>query len=129
MRVATRTGGLVLAMLVCAPAFAQATTAGAGTGPNDAQIQGDVLKALDNKRFKDVKSAVDNGIVTLTGSVSVYSAKDDADKRVHHRKNVKAVQNLIEVQGPPVEDATLRNKLAESWPMTAWGTARRRSTR
>jgi hyperosmotically inducible protein len=83
------------------------------SGPNDAQIQADVTKALDNKKFKDVKTSVQNGVVTLTGTVDVYSAKEDADNRAHHRKNVKGVQNLIEVAGPTVDDETLRNKLAE----------------
>ena len=82
-------------------------------GPNDSQIQADVTKALDNKRFKDVKSQVENGVVTLTGTVDVYADKEDADKRAHHRKNVKGVQNLIEVGGPVVDDVTLRDKLAE----------------
>lgn len=91
----------------------QATVTGAGTGPNDPQIQADVMKALDNKRFQDVKVAVTNGVVTLTGTVGVYAEKDDADKKVHHRKNVKGVENEIEVAGPVVEDATLQNKLAE----------------
>ena len=71
------------------------------------------MKALDNKRFQDVKVAVANGVVTLTGSVGVYAEKEDADKKVHHRKNVKGVQNEIEVGGPVVEDNTLRSKLAE----------------
>jgi hyperosmotically inducible protein len=84
-----------------------------GAGANDAQIQTDVNKALDNKRFKDVKSSVREGIVTLTGTVEIYSAKEDADRRVHHRKNVKGVENMIEVAGPVVGDDQLRNKLAE----------------
>ncbi len=67
---------------------------------NDAQIQADVMKALDNKRFK-------------SGTVELYSDKEDADKKVHHRKGVKAVQNNIEVDGPTVDDVMLRNKLAE----------------
>ena len=82
-------------------------------GGNDQQIQAEVSKALDNKRFQNVKSEVHDGVVTLTGTVDVYSAKEDADKKTHQRKNVKGVQNLIEVAGPPVEDPTLRNKLAE----------------
>ena len=85
----------------------------AAQGPNDSQIQTDVTKALDNKRFKDVKSQVQNGVVTLTGTVDVYADKEDADKRAHHRKNVKGVQNLIEVAGPVIEDVTFRDKLAE----------------
>ena len=82
-------------------------------GESDAQIQGDVMKSLDNKRFKDVKISVHDGVVTLTGTVDLYSAKQDADNKVHHRKDVKGVENQIEVAGPVVEDATLRNKLAE----------------
>ena len=89
-----------------------ATGAQAGS-PADAAIQSDVMNALDNKRFQNVKVAVANGLVTLTGTVGVYAEKDDADKKVHHRKNVKGVENEIEVAGPVVEDTTLRNKLAE----------------
>ena len=58
------------------------------------------MKALDNKRFKDVKASVQNGVVTLTGTVDLYSAKVDADNRAHHRKDVKGVENQIEVAGP-----------------------------
>lgn len=80
---------------------------------SDQQIQTDVMKALDKKQFANVKTAVQNGVVTLSGTVDVYSEKEDADKKAHHRKNVKAVQNLIEVGGPRVEDEALRRKLAE----------------
>ncbi len=103
--------GLFLA-LGMAPQTRAMAQAGA-SGSNDTQIQADVTKALDNKRFKDVKTSVSNGVVTLTGTVDVYSDKEQADKKAHHRKNVKGVENEIEVAGPQVEDATLRNKLAE----------------
>jgi hyperosmotically inducible protein len=102
-------GALMAGMLL----FTGPAKATAQGGPNDAQIQTDVTKALDNKRFKDVKASVRNGVVTLTGTVDLYSAKLDADNRAHHRKNVKGVQNQIEVAGPVVEDTTLRDKLAE----------------
>jgi hyperosmotically inducible periplasmic protein len=85
----------------------------AQSGANDTQIQADVMKTLDNKRFKDVKASVQNGVVMLTGTVDLYSAKLDADNRAHHRKNVKGVENQIEVAGPVVDDTTLRDKLAE----------------
>ena len=99
--------------LACVLLLVGTLRATAQSGANDAQIQADVMKALDNKRFKDVKSSVQNGVVTLTGTVDLYSAKLDADNKAHHRKGVKGVENQIEVAGPVVEDVTLRNKLAE----------------
>ena len=83
--------------------------ANAQANPQDAQIQADVAKALDNKKFKDVKVAVRDGVVALTGTVDLYAEKEDADQKAHHRKNVKAVQNQIEVGGPTVDDVTLRD--------------------
>jgi osmotically-inducible protein OsmY len=102
--------GVLMAGVLLFTGPAKATAQG---GSNDAQIQADVTKALDNKRFKDVKASVRNGVATLTGTVDLYSAKLDADNRAHHRRNVKGVQNQIEVAGPTVEDTTLRDKLAE----------------
>jgi hyperosmotically inducible protein len=89
-------------------AFAQA-------GPNDAQIQADATKALNNSRFSGVHAQVQNGLVVLSGNVALYSAKEEADKKVHHVHNVRAVENSIQVGGPnvpTVEDATLAQKLA-----------------
>jgi hyperosmotically inducible periplasmic protein len=107
---ARRAGLLGLASVLM---FAGTARAMAQDGSNDAQIQADVMKALDNTRFKDVKASVQNGVVKLTGTVDLYSTKLDADNRAHHRKNVKGVENEIQVAGPAVEDATLRDKLAE----------------
>src|ERR1700716_290619 len=94
----TRIAGLLVAVLLIFGTVAK----GVAQGNNDAQIQADVTKALDNKRFKNVKSEVQNGVVTLTGTVDLYADKEDADKKVHHRKNVRGVQNMIEVAGPTV---------------------------
>ena len=108
--VVRRAGLLVLAGVL---ALAGSMRVLAQDGGNDGQVQADVMKALDNKRFNDVKVSVHNGVVTLTGTVDLYSAKQDADNRAHHRKDVKGVENQIQVAGPVVEDVTLRNKLAE----------------
>ena len=98
-------------------AFASAITAGAASaqqlaanGP-DAQIQADVIKALDKKQFAGVQANVQNGAVTLTGTVPTYADKEDADKRVHHRKNVHGVDNEIQVAAGEVDDATLQKQL------------------
>jgi osmotically-inducible protein OsmY len=103
--------GLSLVLILGGAHTGRAQASGATS--NDATIQADVMKALDNKRFKDVKASVKDGVVALTGTVDVYSDKEAADQKAHHRKNVKAVQNMIEVAGPAVDDVQLRNKLAE----------------
>jgi len=84
------------------------------TGGNDARIAAEVQKQLENKRFINVTSAVHDGNVTLGGTVEVYADKEDADRRVHHVKQVKGVDNEIEVAGPTVEDATLCSKLSQA---------------
>jgi hyperosmotically inducible protein len=68
---------------------------------------------LGNKQFHDVKVAVDNGIATLSGTVSLYEYKADAEKHVRHVKGVTAVRNLIQVAGPDVPDHDLQAKLVE----------------
>lgn len=81
----------------------------------DNQILADVQnKALNKSQFKSVKASVQNGIVTLTGTVDVYSQKDDLDKRVHRIKNIKGVENEVEVSGPEIPDAELQDKLVRA---------------
>jgi len=81
---------------------------GGQDGSSDAQAK------LNKSQFKDVKVTVDNnGIATLTGSVSLYEYKSDAANRVRKVKSVNAVRNEIQVAGPTVPDAQLKEKLAE----------------
>jgi osmotically-inducible protein OsmY len=81
----------------------------------DNQILADVTnKALNKSQFKDVKAAVHDGIVTLTGTVKVYDQKVDLDKRLHRIKNVKALENEVEVAGPEISDNVLQNKLVKA---------------
>jgi hyperosmotically inducible protein len=103
-----------------ATAVAQSTNAGL-----DNQILADVQnKALNKSQFKNVKATVQNGIVTLTGTVDVYSQKEDLDKRVHRIKNIKGVENEVEVAGPEIPDAVLQDKLikAISYDRVGYGT-------
>ena len=73
----------------------------------------EVAAKLDKTRFKDVKVTVDNGIATLTGTVSLYEYKTEAEKRVRKAKGVNAVRNQIEVSGPSISDNELKTKLTE----------------
>jgi len=82
-------------------------------GSPDTPAASDAAARLNHKQYRDVKVAVDNGIATLTGSVSLFEYKADAEKRVHKAKGVTAVRNLIEVAGLSVPDNELQAKLSE----------------
>jgi hyperosmotically inducible periplasmic protein len=96
--------------LLSASGFAQPTDA----TRYDATLQTSVIQKLsDNQKFHSVKSAVEDGIVTLTGTVDLYQDKLDAAKAAKKQKNVQGVRNLIEVAGPAVTDAQLHEQLSK----------------
>jgi osmotically-inducible protein OsmY len=64
------------------------------------------------KQFNDVQSSVEDGIVTLTGTVDLYQRKLDAAKLARKTASVQGVRNLITVAGPNVSDEQLEQKLA-----------------
>jgi hyperosmotically inducible periplasmic protein len=84
-------------------------------GQDSNSLENAAMAKLKKSQFKDVKASVDsNGIATLTGTVSLYEYKMDAQKRVSGAKGVKAVRNEIEVAGPNVSDEQLKQKLGEA---------------
>jgi len=88
-------------------------TAMASTGRYDQQIQQTVShKIHDAKQLQSVSSSVEDGIVTLTGTVGLYQDKLDAAKKVKKLANVSGVRNDIEVAGTTVPDGQLQQKLA-----------------
>src|SRR5450755_4766346 len=96
--------GVALALLIAvapcslsgqAPAISQ-SKASSVTGQNDNQILADITKQLGNSRFSGVKVSVENGVITLSGTVDVYQQKEDADRKAHRVKNIVAVRNQIE---------------------------------
>jgi hyperosmotically inducible periplasmic protein len=102
-------GSLVMAAALSATVFAQTTAA----ARYDNQIQTTVAHKLASKsQFSDVKSSVEDGIVTLTGTVNLYQRKLDAAKLAKKTAQVQGVRNLITVAGPNVPDAQLEQKLA-----------------
>jgi hyperosmotically inducible protein len=89
-------------------------TAMATTGRYDQQIQQTVSHKLhDAKQMQRVNSSVEDGIVTLTGTVSLYQDKLDAAKKTKKLANVTGVRNDIAVAGETVPDAQLQQKLAK----------------
>jgi hyperosmotically inducible protein len=89
-------------------------TAMAATSRYDQQIQQAVSQKIRNTRqFEDVRSTVEDGIVTLTGTVGLYQNKLDAAKKVKKLANVSGVRNQIAVAGETVPDGQLQQKLAK----------------
>ena len=89
-------------------------TAMAATGRYDRQIQQTVSQKIhDAKQLQAVNSSVEDGIVTLTGTVGLYQDKLDAAKKVKKLANVTGVRNDIAVVGENVPDGQLQQKLAK----------------
>src|SRR6202048_3345677 len=89
-------------------------TAMASTGRYDQQIQQTVSHKLhDAKQLQSVNSGVEDGIVTLTGTVGLYQDKLDAAKKIKKLANVTGVRNDIAVAGETVPDSQLQQKLAK----------------
>jgi hyperosmotically inducible protein len=98
--------------LVVAVGMAQAVpSAMAENTPNDSTIRAELAKSLSNAKFKDIETSVQNGTVSLTGTVNVYADKAEAEKKAHKLKAVAAVRDDIKVAGPEVPDQVLQLKL------------------
>src|ERR1700751_3852208 len=79
----------------------------------DATVQTAVTEKLaKNEKFQNVKSKVEDGIATPTGTVDLYQDKLDAAKTAKKIKNAQGVRNLITVAGPAVTDAQLSGQLS-----------------
>jgi hyperosmotically inducible protein len=104
----------VLSATLISPTAAQTAAQTAGATRYDNQIQTTLTQKLASKsQFRDVQSSVEDGIVTLTGTVDLYQRKLDAAKFARKTANVQGVKNLITVAGPNVPDAQLEQKLAK----------------
>lgn len=89
-------------------------TAMASPGRADQQIQQAVsAKIHDARQLQDVRSSVEDGIVTLTGTVNLYQDKLDAAKKVKKMPSINGVRNQIEVAGETVPDRQLEQKLVK----------------
>jgi hyperosmotically inducible protein len=105
-----KTAGSLLAVGLLGATLAAQTPAAARY---DNQIQTTITHKLAAKdRLRGVQSSVEDGIVTLTGSVDLYQGKLDAAKLARKTASVQGVRNLITVAGPSVPDEQLEQKLA-----------------
>jgi hyperosmotically inducible periplasmic protein len=96
-------------LLLNAPLLAQTAPA----ARYDNQIQTKVTQKLASKsQFRDVKPSVEDGIVTLGGTVDIYQRKLDAAKLARKISNVQGVRNLIIVAATNIPDEQLAQQLA-----------------
>lgn len=97
--------------LVNTPLLAQAAPPAARY---DTQIEAKVTQKLAAKsQFREVRSGVEDGIVTLTGTVDLYERKLDAAKLARKISDVQGVRNLISIAGPNISDEQLAQQLAK----------------
>jgi hyperosmotically inducible protein len=112
MRYLTRKGVGALATVVLLSGLLTAQPA--SISRYDASIQQQLSQKLAEKKgLQQVRSAVEDGIVTLTGTVDLYQQKLDAGTKAAKIKHAQGVRNLIEVAGASVPDAQLQAKLRE----------------
>ncbi len=103
---------LVVVVALTLPAAAYPADRVTG-GRYDRVIATEVNKRLqsDNK-LRDVRAAVEDGVVTLTGSVARYADKEKAEKRAAKVREVSHVRNLIAVRSEGLSDEELARRLA-----------------
>src|SRR5215472_3555710 len=109
MKTAYRNLAMLLSVALLSGALMAQTSS---ASRNDGQIQQRVTGLLQGKQeFQKVNSSVEDGIVTLTGTVGVYQKRVDVEKKVRKTKDVKGVRNLVEVAGTNVSDQQLQAEL------------------
>lgn len=93
-------------------ALALPVSAQQNEGRYDQQIQTKASEELGKRdKFKGVTTAVEDGIVTLSGNVELFIDKVNAEKQVRKIRNVDGVRNRIQVASS-VHDETLRDQLS-----------------
>jgi osmotically-inducible protein OsmY len=103
-----------LAVTVVLLVLLSMTAMAATTGRYDQQIQQAVSQKMHGaKQLQNVNSSVEDGIVTLTGTVGVYQDKLDAAKKIKKVANIAGVRNDIAVTGTNVPDDQLQQKLTK----------------
>ncbi|HVU48285.1 MAG TPA: BON domain-containing protein [Terracidiphilus sp.] len=95
------------------PALAAAQTNNSRQVQQDKEIQALVATQLEKKdTFRSVTAQVEDGIVTISGTVPLYIDKVNAEKRVRKVKSVDGVRNHVQVGGPAISDSEVRENLS-----------------
>jgi hyperosmotically inducible periplasmic protein len=114
--------GLVMISLAAAPAFAESAAAvkrvdvRRGVGLSDAaladKVASKIRRYVNYSIFDDVNIAVDNGLVTLSGRVTMPYKATDMARLVARIDGVVEVHNEIGVLPVSIHDDRLRHSLA-----------------
>ena len=101
---------LVAALLLAVPAGAQ--------DGRDLRLADDIVRNINTYSrftiFDDVSMSVENGLVTLTGKVTMPYKRDDIGRRIARIDGVREVLNRIEVLPVSTFDDDLRYRIARA---------------
>jgi len=101
---------VVVALLLAVPAGAQ--------DGRDLRLADDIVRNVNTYSrftiFDDVSISVENGLVTLTGKVTMPYKRDDIGKRIARIDGVREVLNRIEVLPVSTFDDDLRYRIARA---------------
>ena len=111
MKARRSTAALLVALLgVAVPAAAQDRP--------DSRITRDIVRNVNNYShftiFDDVNFTIENGLVTLTGKVTMPYKKDDIGRRISGVDGVREVLNRIDVLPVSTFDDNLRHRIAKA---------------
>jgi hyperosmotically inducible periplasmic protein len=106
------------ASVVCLMIGAGAARAGSIEGRKDFQVLRDVATSVERYTqftiFDDVSASVRNGVVTLTGKVTMPFKRDDIERRVAKVAGVRKVDDQIAVLPVSTFDDQLRSRIARA---------------
>jgi osmotically-inducible protein OsmY len=109
---------LSLLLTMCAFAAQSALTGAQGQPRKDFQVALDILGAVTTydqySIFDDVTANVRDGVVTLTGKVTMPYKRNEIEKRVKRVKGALEVRNQIDVLPPSKFDEDLRTNIANA---------------
>lgn len=101
---------VVAVMLLAPAAFAQTS--------NDDLLTADVIRSVNTYTrftiFDDINIAVQDGVVTLSGKVTMPYKRDEIAARIERLDGVRSVSNEIEVLPVSIFDDELRRKIARA---------------
>jgi osmotically-inducible protein OsmY len=95
--------------------------------PDDTEISQAVRHTLEwyaGVPAQRIQSTVDDGVVTLEGTVDRYPERDAAERAVRDLAGVRSVVNKLELTGPKAEPESVRRSIQEALVHAAERTAK-----